>query len=120
MNTKLAGAMGEAYTAEYFRKKKYEVIAMNYRTKFGEIDLIAADKKRLVFVEVKLRKKGGITRAADAVSASKRRKLRLAADKWLSSNEAYSSRDISFSVAELYTSEDGTKIESINIIESAF
>ncbi|MBR6521239.1 MAG: YraN family protein, partial [Oscillospiraceae bacterium] len=40
MNTKISGAMGEAYVAEYFRKKRYKLLAMNYRCHMGEIDLI--------------------------------------------------------------------------------
>ena len=40
----------------YLKKKKYKILAAGYRCRFGEIDLIAADKQFLVFVEVKLRK----------------------------------------------------------------
>ena len=55
MNTKLVGAMGEAAAAEYLRRKNYKIVAMN-RTRYGEIDIIAADRKHLLFVEVKLRR----------------------------------------------------------------
>lgn len=119
MKTKLSGAMGEAYTADWFRKKKYTIVAMNYKTKFGEIDLIAARKKSLVFVEVKLRKKGGINRAADAVGASKQKKLRATAELWLAQNQTYAEYDISFAVAEIYVSDSG-EVEEFNIIENAF
>ena len=50
------GAWGEALAARYLQKKRYKIVATNYRSRFGEIDLIAADRKFLVFVEVKLRK----------------------------------------------------------------
>ena len=52
----LTGAWGEAIAAEYLRKKKYKIIARGYRSRFGEIDLIAQNRKFLVFVEVKLRR----------------------------------------------------------------
>ena len=48
----LTGAWGEAVAAEYLRKKRYSIVATNYRTRLGEIDLIAANKKYLVFVVV--------------------------------------------------------------------
>ena len=54
--SKLTGAWGEALAAEFLRKKKYEIVAAGFQCKFGEIDLIAANRKNLVFVEVKLRK----------------------------------------------------------------
>ena len=57
----LSGAWGEALAAEYLKKKKYRLIAAGYRCRFGEIDLIVADKKNLVFVEVKLRKNADMT-----------------------------------------------------------
>ena len=40
MNEKLLGAFGEAAAAEYLRKKHYEILGMNYRTRLGEIDVI--------------------------------------------------------------------------------
>ena len=52
----LLGAWGEALAAEYLRKKRYKILAAGYRCRFGEIDLIAANRTYLVFVEVKLRK----------------------------------------------------------------
>ncbi len=119
MNTKMNGAIGEAYVAEYFRKKHYKLVAMNYRCGFGEIDIIAAKRKKLLFVEVKLRKAGGITRPADAVGLAKQRRLRAAADLWLAQNPEYGGYDMSFTIAQLYTGENG-RIEKIEFMEEAF
>ena len=44
----IAGAWGEALAAEYLRKKRYQVEAVNYRSRFGEIDLIVCNKKYIV------------------------------------------------------------------------
>ncbi|MCX7778914.1 MAG: YraN family protein [Patescibacteria group bacterium] len=49
------GSLGERMAEEFLRKKKYKIIERNFQNKFGEIDLIAKDKKQLVFVEVKLK-----------------------------------------------------------------
>ena len=52
----LLGPWGEALAAEYLRKKRYTIVASQFRCRFGEIDLIAKNRQYLVFVEVKLRK----------------------------------------------------------------
>ena len=51
----LTGPWGEALAAEYLRKKHYRIEAMNYRTRLGEVDIIASNRQYLVFCEVKLR-----------------------------------------------------------------
>lgn len=119
MNTKISGAMGEAYVAEYFRKKRYKLLAMNYRCHMGEIDLIVAKRKKLSFVEVKLRKSGGVTRPADAVGRAKQSRLRATADIWLAQNPEYSGMETDFTIAQLYTNTDGM-IEKMELIEEAF
>ena len=49
----LLGPWGEAAAAAYLRKKGFRIEAMNYRTRLGEIDIIAADCRYLIFCEVK-------------------------------------------------------------------
>ena len=45
----LLGPWGEAAAAAYLRKKGFRIEAMNYRTRLGEIDIIAADRRYLIF-----------------------------------------------------------------------
>ena len=111
--------MGEAFTAEWLRKKRYTVLAMNYRCRFGELDVIAANRKELLFVEVKLRRSGGLTRAMDAVTASKQEKLRATASLWLGQNPQYAALSQSFAIAEVYVSEAGA-VERFNLLKNAF
>ncbi|MEK7497453.1 MAG: YraN family protein [Patescibacteria group bacterium] len=47
------GKTGEELAGEFLEKKGYKIIERNFRTRFGEIDLIVSDKDSLVFVEVK-------------------------------------------------------------------
>lgn len=116
---KLTGRWGEALAAEYLRKKHYQLIAMNYTCRFGEIDLIAQNRKYLVFVEVKLRKSDAFARAAEFVDANKQDRIRTTAALWLSQNET----DLQprFDVLEIYAP-DGmeTKKPKFNLIEDAF
>ena len=99
----LTGPWGEALAAEYLRKKRYAILACNYRCKFGEIDLIAANRKFLVFVEVKLRKTARFGEARDFVTAEKQRRLRTTAMVWLQSNP--DRRQPRFDVIEIYAPE---------------
>ena len=50
----LLGRYGEALAAEYLRKQGCRSLAMNYRTRLGELDVIAADRRYVIFAEVKL------------------------------------------------------------------
>lgn len=69
------GAAGETLAARYLRKKRYTLLAANYRTRFGEIDIIAADKKYIAFVEVKLRGSAAIYTPQEAVTPAKQQRI---------------------------------------------
>ena len=114
MNTTLAGRAGEAQAAEWLRKKGYEVIGANYRCRFGELDLIAKKGELVVFVEVKLRKNDRFGAASDAVTLSKREKLRKAAASWLASADC--TAPTRFDVIEIYT-ESGKLNHIINAFQ---
>lgn len=74
---RLLGARAEREAARYLRRRcGMRVLAKGYRTAYGEIDLIARDADRLVFVEVKARRWGT---PAEAVTPEKQRRLTLAA-----------------------------------------
>ena len=50
------GTWGEAIAAEVLRSRGFTVVEQNYRSRYGEIDIIAENREYLVFAEVKLRK----------------------------------------------------------------
>ena len=114
MNNK--GKLWEIQTAKYLRKHRYKLLSVNYRTRFGEIDLIASNKKYICFVEVKQRDENSIAKPSEFVDSSKQSKLAASAKLYLASNKT----DLQprFDVAEVYT-KDG-KFQSINYIENAF
>ena len=58
------GAWGEDCAAAYLRRHGYRILARNYSCRFGEIDIIAADRHYVVFVEVKLRASDRFGRAS--------------------------------------------------------
>lgn len=116
---KLAGAWGEALAAEYLRRKHYKILASGYRCRFGEIDLIARDRKNLVFVEVKLRKSADFAQAREYVDRRKQGRLRTTAALYLSQNPT--KLPARFDVIEIYAPE-GTRTACPEIchLEDAF
>ena len=80
----LSGAWGESIAAEYLQKKHFKLVAMNYRCRYGEIDLIVQNRKFLVFVEVKTRKSSNFAYAYEHVDYHKQNRLRTTAQMYLS------------------------------------
>jgi putative endonuclease len=80
------GALGEQIAADHLLAAGYEILERNFRTRRGELDLVAADTGAIVFCEVKTRVVGGRSGpvlALDAVGPAKRRRLRGLATAWL-------------------------------------
>ena len=111
----LLGPWGEAAAAAYLRKKGFRIEAMNYRTRLGEIDIIAADRRYLIFCEVKLRKSADFAAAREFVDSRKQQRLRSAAELYLAANEL--DVPVRFDVAEVY--DEGGSLR-ISYIENAF
>ena len=86
MNKKSLGDKGEKYGAEYLKNKGYEIITCNYRTRYGEIDIIAKDKDTLVFVEVKLRSGSKYGRGVEAITSHKIEKIHQVALDYIQNN----------------------------------
>lgn len=74
------------------------LLARNYYTRHGELDLVMLDRQTVVFVEVRYRKSAHCGTALDSVTAGKRTKLILAAQKWLASNPKHAHRACRFDV----------------------
>jgi putative endonuclease len=69
------GKGSEALAAEFLEKRGYTMVEKNFRTRRGELDLIALDGDFLVFVEVKARRSSGYGEPHWAVTEKKRRHL---------------------------------------------
>ena len=69
-----SGKRGERIAALYLQKQGYKILEMNFKARYGEIDIIARDKDTLVFVEVKTRKNYKYGRPEEAIDL---RKLRM-------------------------------------------
>ena len=82
-DSRLKGRWGEEIAAGYLRRKGFSIAAANWRSRFGEIDLIVRDHTYLCFVEVKLRKSAAYGSAGAFVGQRKQQKLRTAAQLYL-------------------------------------
>lgn len=110
------GNKGEDFVAEFIRKKGYIISGRNYRTKYGEIDIIAENDDEILFVEVKTRSDGALARPYEYVNFSKQRKIIITAGIYLRNNGF--GLQPRFDVAEVFLSKTG-KME-LNYIENAF
>ena len=78
------GARAEQLAAEFLKQNGLSLLHQNYRSRFGEIDLIMQDGATLVFVEVRLRSRADFGGAAASIGAAKQGKLLLTARHYLS------------------------------------
>ncbi|MFN7988704.1 MAG: YraN family protein [Thermoanaerobaculia bacterium] len=95
------GRAGEEEAARFLEARGVSVLARNVRAGGGEIDLVAAEGRVVVFVEVKWRRDASRGAPAEAVTPGKRRKLLSAARAWLAENPAAGSRDVRFDVVAI-------------------
>ena len=75
--------MGENLAVEYLTNKGFHILDRNYRYERGEVDIVAEDNNVLVFIEVKARHTKMFGEPEDAVTPSKRVKIRKIADGYL-------------------------------------
>jgi len=73
---KQIGSRGEDLASEFLKDAGYRIIARNYKTPIGELDIIAKDGETLVFVEVKARSSNAFGYPFEAVDSRKRHKLK--------------------------------------------
>jgi putative endonuclease len=78
-----AGKRAEALAADYLRAQGLRLVARNYRTGHGEIDLVLDDRGTLVFVEVRYRASDAFGTPAETVDARKQARLRATAEHYL-------------------------------------
>lgn len=69
------GNLGEQIAIEYLKKNKYHILKRNFYCKQGEIDIIAKDKKEIVFVEVKTRTSTDFGKPSESVNYRKQKHM---------------------------------------------
>jgi putative endonuclease len=110
------GKIGEDLAVEELERRGYAIVARRYRTRHGEIDIIARDGDTTVIIEVKARATAEFGMAAEAVTAWKQRRLVSMAVDYLA-RQNLSDRPCRFDVVAI----DGLGTDSrITVYQSAF
>ncbi len=109
----MTGREGEGFAAKALEGKGYRIIDMNFRSVFGEIDIIAEEGGCLVFVEVKRRRNRSFGTSFEAIDSRKKRHIIRSAQFYLKSNHYSMDRRIRFDVVGI----DG---DEIKIVQGAF
>ncbi len=85
LRNKILGRKGEDLTVKYLKRKGYKILKRNFRTQFGEADIVALSPDGYTcFVEVKARESDAFGIPAEAVTREKQRRYRLMAGLWCS------------------------------------
>ncbi len=83
------GSWGEQLACEYLEQKDYQILDRNYRSKFGELDIVARNGEYLVFCEVKTRNGKGSIHPTAAITPRKIRKLRQLGQLYIQQKKIY-------------------------------
>jgi putative endonuclease len=104
------GARGEELAVKFLRAKGYAILARNFKTPVGEIDIVGREAQTVVFVEVKTRETGRFGSAKWAVDHHKQRKVSMAALAYLNL-KGWADRPARFDVVAVDMTPGGPMIE---------
>lgn len=106
------GLYGENVAGDYLRSIGYEILERNWRCRLGEIDLIAKDQSRYVFVEVKTRNGAGFGHPFEAITEVKLSRLRRLVGEWCRSRQL-SGIDVRIDAVSVLVERGKVKLEHI-------
>jgi putative endonuclease len=110
------GKRAEDAAAGFLKRKGYRILSRNFRTPFGEVDIIARDKDVYCFIEVKSRSSEAFGLPQEAVSKFKQRQISKAALSYLKLNKIFDNK-ARFDVVSVMYQDD---LPEFNLIENAF
>lgn len=115
------GARGEQLAAEHLARRGFQILERNFRTRWGELDLVAHGSDTIVFVEVKTRvSSGGRRDPLESIHAHKQAQVRRIAGRWLAERPARPrARDLRFDAIGITLAEDG-RLLRLDHLEGAF
>ena len=112
------GVAGEDAVAEWYTRAGYTVVDRNWRCREGELDLVVARDRTIVFCEVKTSRGTAYGAPFEAVTVTKQRRLRTLALQWLAAHPGYRAPTLRFDVASVLAARGSTPV--IDVIEAAF
>ncbi len=110
------GNKGEKFTVRYLKKHGYKILLRNFKNHFGEIDIIAHNKKYLVFVEVKTRREDSLLLPRFSVDRKKKNRIINTSEYFMRKYKNNYKRR--YDISEVFVDNKGKM--RINYIENAF
>ena len=117
-NRRQLGNFGERLVARWYEKHGFQIVDRQWRSRAGEIDIVAMRNSLIVFCEVKTRRSAAFGTPAEAVDWRKQMKIRKVAMDWLRAHEV-TGKEIRFDVACVFPVAD-QKNFSCQVITNAF
>lgn len=87
MSNHAAGHNAEVRAAEYLKQQGFEIVGLNWKTRYCEIDIVAQKNKAIYFVEVKYRRTTNFGHGYDYITPKKLKQMRFAAELWVYEND---------------------------------
>lgn len=106
------GRLGESLARDYLRDAGYTILASNYRTPLGEIDLVAKERDTIVFVEVRTRSSTAFGTPLESINRIKRERLIRLALQFCAHHCLYS-KNLRFDVIGVTLQQEAPVIEHI-------
>ncbi len=106
------GNQGEVHVVAWLKQNNYLILSCNYRSKYGEIDIIAQQKKVIAFIEVKLRSNNYFN-LSEVITISKQKKIIATAQQYYVQYLKNASLILRFDVALLHKQNDAFSLEYI-------
>jgi putative endonuclease len=114
------GRLGERLALEHLERLGFRLVARNFRSRRGELDLIVCDDATIVFVEVKARRTGAVAGPLHEVPPRKQRQVRRIAAAWLAETaDRPRARDLRFDVVGVTVDRHGA-LARLDHLEDAF
>jgi putative endonuclease len=112
LKNRSSGAWGEELALRFLSRRGYTLVERNYRTRYGELDLIVRHGTTLVFVEVKLRRGTGFGDPLEAVTPRKQATIRSLAERYLLQREpAFDT--VRFDVVGILVGKDAARVRHV-------
>lgn len=112
------GERGENIALDFLRKKGYHILAANFRSPLGEIDLVARESAETVFVEVKTRRSLEFGMPEESVTSRKQKQILRAALFYLK-RKSFHEVNCRFDVVSIVVDNNG-KVKRLKLIKNAF
>lgn len=112
----LLGKSGEDAAVDLLKEEGYKIIARNYKSKLGEIDIVAQDRDTLCFIEVKTRQNDHLGSPLESVVFRKQRQISKAALAFLKEKNLFHKK-ARFDVISVINTQEKTRVE---LIKNAF